>query len=286
MSKNQTTTELVAPEKASVAIAPATFIDMSADAGAGLQHVDPSTLSLPFLKVLQSGSPETKRANEKFINGAKEGDILNTLTGELFDGDQGIRVIICSIQKRELEWAPKAESLGRPVASYPFGSSEIPPFTVETVLVEGKPKKVRQTKSGNTLNETDELYVLRVDDAGFAQPAVIAMDSSDLGCSRRVTSQLYNRQIAQGNTSFKAPIYGQLYTLYSADKHKDDYDWKIWKAVQEDALVSDPGLYAQAKAFHEAVEPKQTQVIRSQPQIEAAPAAGGTPAAAGEDVPF
>lgn len=279
--------ELETLPKDTALAAPLAPIDMSADAGAGLDYVDPNGLSLPFYSVLQSGSPETKRANEKFINGAAEGMIINKLTGQLFDGDKGFRAIICSIQKREMEWAPKSESLGRPVANYPFGSDEIPEFKVVEILVEGKPKKVRQTASGTTLNETDEIYILRLDENGFASPGVIAMDSSDLGCSRKITSQLYNRIVAGPNGAFKAPIYGQVYTLFSADKHKDDYDWKIWKATQEDGLVTDPALYAQAKAFHAAVEPKQTVVVRSAPSALAAGAAPGAGAPAGDkEVPF
>lgn len=281
MKTEETETALATlPQNTAVALP----IDMSADAGAGLDYVDPAGLSLPFYKVLQSGSPETKKLSEKFIPGAKEGDILNVLTGQLFDGEIGIRGVICSIQKRELEWAPKSESLGRPVASYPFGSAEIPSFKVVEILIDGKPKKVRQTESGNTLNETDEVYFLRVDEHGFASPGVIAMDSSDLGCSRKITSQLYNRIIPGPNGAFKAPVYGQLYTLRSADKQKDDYNWKIWKATQEDALVTDPNIYNQGKAFHAAVEPKQTLVNRSTPSaLAAGKSAGGKN---GEDIPF
>jgi len=278
MSENN---EVAVRDQNTAVALPLAPIDMSADAGAGLEYVDPAGLSLPFYKVLQSGSPETKRANEKFIPGAAEGMILNTLTGELFDGDKGIRGIICSIQKRELEWAPKAEGLGRPVASYPFGSPEIPAFTIETIMIDGKPKKVRQTASGTTLNETDEIYFLRLDEHGNGSPGVIAMDSSDLGCSRKITSQLFNRIHPKG---FKVPIYGQIYTLFSADKHKDDYDWKIWKAVQEDALVTDNALYNQAKGFHGVVEPKQLVVNRSTPSALAAGSSTGSKD--GDNIPF
>lgn len=246
-------------------------LDMSEFAGMGLQHIDPSKLSLPFLKVIQAGSPQIKPKNEKFIAGAAMGMILNTLTGDLFAGDAGIRVIICSIQSRDLLWAPAAESIGRPLASYPFGHADTPEFEI---VQNSEGKKIRQLKDGsdNYLVETDEYYVLRVAEDGHVEPGVIAMDSSDLGCSRKIKSQIYNKVVVQNGRSFKAPLFGQFYKMTSTDKSNAQHDWMIWKSEFAGLLgQEDEDLLKQAYAFYNAVEPKQDQVIITESAVNAAP---------------
>ena len=44
------------------------------DAGAGLETIDKDDLALPFLKLLQSGSDETKKKHANYVEGAEAGD--------------------------------------------------------------------------------------------------------------------------------------------------------------------------------------------------------------------
>lgn len=60
-------------------------IDVFADAGAGLEHVESRYLIIPHLRLLQSGSPQAKRSDPAYVEGAREGLFINTASGELFE---------------------------------------------------------------------------------------------------------------------------------------------------------------------------------------------------------
>ena len=68
-------------------------LDFVADSGMGLENIDKSDLALPFLKLLQSGSDETKKKHAKYVEGAEAGMFYNTVTKKLYNGEKGIEVI-------------------------------------------------------------------------------------------------------------------------------------------------------------------------------------------------
>ena len=53
-------------------------------AGKGLENIDKDDLALPFLKLLQSGSYETKKKHAKYVDGAEAGMFYNTVTKKLY----------------------------------------------------------------------------------------------------------------------------------------------------------------------------------------------------------
>ena len=74
---------------------------------------------LPTMKLLQALSPELDKDDEKFINGASQGDIV-VVDGSgptLFDGEEGITVIPVCVRKLYNEWIPRKLGGGR-VATY------------------------------------------------------------------------------------------------------------------------------------------------------------------------
>ena len=50
-----------------------------ADAGKGLQNVKTEDMSIPRLAIVQSGSPQRKKKDDKYIEGAEEGHVFNTV---------------------------------------------------------------------------------------------------------------------------------------------------------------------------------------------------------------
>ena len=60
------------------------------DAGAGLENIDKDDLALPFLKLLQSGSDETKKKHANYVEGAEAGMFYNTVTKRLYSGEKCI----------------------------------------------------------------------------------------------------------------------------------------------------------------------------------------------------
>ena len=90
--------------------------DISADlivkaAGRGLENVSNDDITIPRLAIVQSGSPQRKKKDEKYIEGAEEGHIFNTVTNQLYDVE-GITVIPCGYRKSYVEWVPRESGGG------------------------------------------------------------------------------------------------------------------------------------------------------------------------------
>jgi hypothetical protein len=103
MAKNE-----IAEQKASTALA--IMSDLEQDAGAGFDGMTQEDYALPFLRLLTSTSPEVGE-----VDGALPGMILNSVTGELFDGKNGIAVVPCAYVRQYIEWTPRGQGSGAPV---------------------------------------------------------------------------------------------------------------------------------------------------------------------------
>ena len=84
--------------------------DISSDliiksAGRGLENITNDDITIPRLAIVQAGSPQRKKKDEKYIEGAEEGNIFNTVTNQLYS--DSITVIPCGYRKSYVEWVPR-----------------------------------------------------------------------------------------------------------------------------------------------------------------------------------
>ena len=83
------------------------------DAGKGMENISQEDLALPFLKILSGLDPLLDT-----LETARKGDIYNTVTGDVFKGKEGLKVIPCAYQRRFIEWSPRGVGNGAPVNMY------------------------------------------------------------------------------------------------------------------------------------------------------------------------
>lgn len=69
-------------------------------------------LAIPFLRVLQGLSPEVTKGSEKFIDAARPSMFLNTVSREVYDGDEGVIVIPVVFTPSFTEWWPRDSKQG------------------------------------------------------------------------------------------------------------------------------------------------------------------------------
>ena len=161
--------------------------DISADliiksAGRGLENISNDDITIPRLAIVQSGSPQRKKKDEKYIEGAEEGHIFNTVSNQLYSSD-GIIVIPCGYKKSYVEWVPR-ESGGGLVA--------IHDMKPEGTVVDPKTRKAFLGE--NQIVDTAEHFVLVKKDDSW-EPAVLTMTSSNLGVSRKWNTLLKMKKI-------------------------------------------------------------------------------------------
>ena len=221
------------------------------DAGAGLNNLGTEDLALPFLKVLSKQSDELDD-----IDGAKAGDILNTVTNTLYKGK--INVVPCAYQRRFIQWQPRGTGSGAPVGI--FNPTDDMP---ETSRSSEDNKEYLTDGSGDYMEQTCQWYVKVVEDDGTSSNALIAMKSTQLKKSRKWMSMIMSRQMTGKNGPFTPPMYSHVYSLTTHAEENSKGKWHGWEMSLE-KQVGDINLYNSAKTFAESVDKGDVNVKHTQ----------------------
>ena len=208
-----------------------------ADAGQGL-NMTQEDLALPFLKVLGQLSPECNKRDAKHVEGAEPGMIINTVTGEVYDGVKGIDVVPVHYKRQHIEWQDRGESQGAPVKIYDAGD-DLPSTTRD------KFNKDRLS-NGNYLENTASHFVVILGDSPTT--ALLSMKATKLKVSRNWTSMMMGLKMQGKNGMFTPPTYSHIYKLKTVQQSNDKGTWFGWD-VSRVGPISDPGIYKIAKDF-------------------------------------
>ena len=219
---------------------PALSLDlMEGDAHSGLENISQDDLATPRLKVLMQLSPELEE-----LEGAKAGMIFNTVTNDLYDGSNGIRVLPCAYQRQYVEWADRGQGSGAPINVYDASSD----ILTKTTRDENNKDRL---ENGNYVETCGNHYVLLVTEDGDATPALITMKSTQLNVSKKWNSMMKTIQIPDGKGGFAIPpMHGVVYNLSSTLQKNDKGSWFGWVVTQDRILEQkDKSLYLSAKDF-------------------------------------
>ncbi len=81
--------------------------DFGDDGGAGLEGARSEELLTPFLAVLQSNSPQLDSGSPLFQESARAGMLINTMSGQLFDGRTGVDLVPVARDYQYTLWRPR-----------------------------------------------------------------------------------------------------------------------------------------------------------------------------------
>lgn len=210
MAKNEVATK----EQAQL---PAEFAGLEEFAGQGLDDLDSSDRSIPFIKVLEKNSPEIET-----VEGAKPGMFINTATQQLY---QSLRFVPATRDHMFVEWVP-IDNGGGLVASY--GLQE--PISQWAKSQRGK----ISLKNGNDLVETFYLYGLVLPEDGDdtdPYPAVISFTSTRIKAYKSIVNRSDSIMLrGASGRKFKAPWFCHVWRLTSEKKVDGNQSWYIYKA--------------------------------------------------------
>ena len=170
--------------------------DFEQDANNGFDGMGQEDFALPFLKLLTSTSPEVGE-----VEGAMPGCIMNSVTGEIFDGKKGIEVIPVAYVRQYIEWAPRGSGSGAPQAIYPATSD----ILTRTHREPGDNKDYLD--NGNYIENTANHYVMVINASGIPEPALIVMKSTQLKKSRKWNSMMMSTKLMGKNGPYTPPMY-------------------------------------------------------------------------------
>ena len=214
-----------------------------ADANQGIENMSQDDIALPFLKVLGQLSPEINKVHAKYKEGAEPGMILNTVSGQLYDGSKGVDVIPVHYRRQLVEWQDRGSSTGAPVAIHNAESDIMSKTTRDKSYKDRLP-------NGNYIDNTANHYVVVLGDS--PQTALLSMKATQLKISRKWNSIMMGIKLQGKNGLFTPPTYSHIYNLKTVQMSNDKGTWFGWE-VSKVGPVQDQSVYGIAKSFAEQV---------------------------------
>jgi hypothetical protein len=246
----------VAVVAAGAATAPS-FID-DADFGGGFEGADKDSFAIPFLQILQKMSPMVDEDDAKHIEGAKAGMLYNTVTQKLYDGKEGIKIVPCFYRRSFIQWG------GREAADGGFKGEFTPEQINEMVAngdiiaVDGKLLKpladgTTHEKKSDYFADTRSHYVLIVDEViGEIGQAILALASSQVKASKMLMTALQQKKVDTSRGKQTPPTFANLVKVTTFGQSNDKGSWSAVRFDLE-GLVTDAGVFNEAKAFYKAI---------------------------------
>jgi hypothetical protein len=244
--------------------------DMMLDAGEGAAF-SADEMQIPFVRLLQALSPQLNKKKAEYIDGASSGDAFNNVTGQYWDGEQGLTVIPCYQTTKYLEFTPREMGGG-------FRGEINPNNPVLQQTTRSGSKEI--LPNGNELVKSDQHFCLIVDEDGGFQPAVIDMKSTQLKVSRRWKTQIAMQKVTlPDGRKVTPPVFATMWKLRSVEESNDQGSWSNW-AVEKVGLVKDRDLYQEARTFRKSIEAGEVKAAPDEHEQSAARQE------ADQDIPF
>lgn len=237
-------------------------VSFEEDAGQGFEGADVESFAVPFLTALQSNSPQLNEDEAEFVEGAKKGMLINTVTNDLYparkkDGE-GVNVIPCAYKRQFIEWKPRGTSGGGLVAIHDVDEG----IRLSKTLTENSEGKM-VLENGNTLADTRMHYVLMQGNDGAWHPIILSMTSTQIKKSRKWMTIMDNIkfQRADGSGKFTPPMFSHVYRVSTVPESNDKGSWHGYDIALVE-VVNDAEVYKQAKDFREKVVAGDVEVAQ------------------------
>ena len=241
------------------------LVDFAADAGAGMENAGQESFAIPFLTVLQKGSPQVDEASGAAIEGAKAGMLFENVTGRMFPGKEGVTLVPCFYRREFLRWGGRDTGGG-------FKGSCTPEVVADMrnkgkiVDFEGRlygPEQdgaVNPNKS-DRFNDTRNHYVLIIDsESGAWTEALLSLSSTQIKKSKMLMSALASVKLKNAaDQMYTPPTFANYVRINTIPESNDKGTWfgvKFELAGQVDRAE----IYSAAKAFHANITRDSVQV--------------------------
>lgn len=229
-------------------------VDWSQYGATGFERTSTDDLGIPFLIIVQKGSPEVDRTHKDFatkkIEGVEAGCIINTVTREILHQPEGDPVIIipCAYERQYVEWKPRDQAGG-------FVRQHSNP----AVLNECKRNEKNQDvlPSGNIVITTG-YFVGLIKSREIWEKVIIAMTSTQLKKARL----WLNMMMAIKSNGQPLPMFSHKYALNTIVEQNQQGSWFGWH-------IEGAGMNTDMKLITEASEVSKRTVGGTRPLLGA-----------------
>ena len=248
------------------------------DLGGGLKNISNDERKVPFLRILQSNSPEVDEDDVKHIPGAKAGLLMNTATKQLY---ASLIMLPCARDHKFIEYIPRAIGGGLAGIRKPDDETVLmlrAKFGKFGKLPNGVTKRDDKGHAldGTEIVESYEIYAILIDPVSGAKfRAIVPFQSTQIGKYQTLIDRADAIEYAVSGRPdpVKPPFWAHKWLLTTASEKRKAGSFKgyvIGLAAKkpdgsDDAPIasfvkmSDP-LYAMGKDFSKFVEAGQADV--------------------------
>ena len=215
-------------------------------------------IAIPRLTILQALSPQCQKREATYIDGAEPGMIYDTVSGDMWNGEEGVVIIPVYFRHTHIEWITRDKGGG---------------FVRDWGLVEGKVQEATTVRddmgrdmlpNGNQLVNTMEYVVYRVDTEG-AHQAIISFTSSQIRKGKKLNANAI-KPLGPGITT---PFYSRGFRFTTLPESNEKGNWFGWNILFEFRSVQMPAsgyawcdvaeFISQAAAFRKLLVDGQLQ---------------------------
>ena len=226
------------------------LVDVSMFKGApsGFEGVDASTFKTPFVKILQSLSPELKKSDPNHIPEAEAGLFCNTATQELYNE---INVIIIRVDHSLVVWRPER---GGFVGHFPKSQ--------EADLVVRKEGPKKWDAEGNDVNDTVEFFCVNADNP--SDVFIMPMSTTAFKYARSFATRL--RMLKSGGKAVNVSWAG-VWNIKTSEDSNDKGSWYtigntpefvrfITKEEKEGVVIPASEIFTKAETDYSTLDTK------------------------------
>jgi hypothetical protein len=185
---------------------------LRAFSGRGKEKIEQRHLAVPFLSLLQEGSPQAKKRSAAYVDGAEAGMFFYSLDQSLFGV---MEVVPCYFHSNVVEWFRRDEGGGGNkgmLGQYP---------DMETARANRK-----RNDNESQLVETYNFILLIVDrETGETYPAIFPCTSTKLGPAKQWIAQLLTYKQSDEQGEFDAALFARYWTLESVFQTRNNYEY-------------------------------------------------------------
>ena len=216
--------------------------DLFEAAGQGREAIGAEDMQIPFLRILQPLSPQLLKTDPKFIKGASAGDIFNTVTGEYWEADTGVKVLVCAFQTKFLEFGLR-ESGGGFMGEIDPNSPDIRQTT--------RNGPFEMLPSGNELVRSAQYLVLAYNEDGLTSQLVCDMKKTQMKVSKQWNTRRAGLKVMHPTKGlFNPPTWATPWTLSTVQESNDKGSWFNFAVAQAEMTDVPMAVLQEAKQMY------------------------------------
>lgn len=232
----------------------------AARAGGGMEETGADSFSIPFLAVLQKGSPQVDEASGKQLKGAKAGMLFDTVSQEMIDGKTGCELVQCHYKRVFLRWGARDAGGGfkGEIAPEALAKMRNEGQVIDSnglTLVADKNGDVDPEESDRVI-DTRVHYMLRIDRKKKTfKRCVLSLSRTQVRKSKHLMSMFADLKLEEDGVEYTPATYQSIIKIITVPEKNDQGTWYgvDFSIVDQFDDPEDP-IFLAAEQFKEAVK--------------------------------